>query len=122
MDERSPVGRDFEWRIGRLLIGATYVAVGLLSIGVALMAMDGISPLAGGPALDLAAVPAELRSLDPAGFLWLGLLAVIATPISRVMVAALGFARGGDRTMTLIALGVLLVVFIGIVVAQAGTA
>jgi hypothetical protein len=35
--------------IGRLLIAVTYVAVGLLTIGVVLMVADGISPLSVGP-------------------------------------------------------------------------
>ena len=42
-------GRTFEHRLGRLLIVVTYVAVGLLAIGVALLLLAGVSPLAGGP-------------------------------------------------------------------------
>ena len=51
--DRAPErGREFDRFIGRLLIAVTYVAVGLLSVGVVLMLAAGISPLAGGPPLD----------------------------------------------------------------------
>lgn len=117
MNERSVVGREFERRIGRLLITATYLAVALLGIGVVLMVVEGISPLDPGPTLDMGSLLASLAALEPAGFLWLGLLVVIATPISRVMAAGVGFARGGDRQMTIVAVGILLVVVVGIVAA-----
>ena len=45
----------------------TYVAVGLLVVGVVLMIADGISPLSGGPGLDLATLGSQLLALDPAG-------------------------------------------------------
>ena len=54
----------------------------------------GISPLAGGPPLDPGPPRRRTsRPLAPAAFLWLGILAVIATPLSRVVAAAVGFAR-----------------------------
>ena len=122
MSGRTETNRAFERRIGRLLIAVTYLAVTFLVIGVALMALDGISPLAGGPALDPGALVADLVALDPAGFLWLGLLTVIATPISRVIAAAIGFARVGDRMMVGVAVAILAVIALGIVLALAGSA
>ncbi len=100
--------------IGRLLIAVTYVAVGLLSVGVVLMIVDGISPLGGGPRLDIATVGAHLLAREPAAFLWLGLMAVIAAPIGRVIVAAVAFARDADWLMVGIALGILAVIAIGV--------
>jgi len=99
---------------GRLLIGVTYVSVVLLLIGVALMIKDGISPLDGGPGLDLAALGATLAALEPAGFLWLGLLVVIAAPICRVIVAGIAYARDADWLMVGISVAILLVIAIGI--------
>jgi uncharacterized membrane protein len=107
--------------IGRLLIAVTYIAVGLLVIGVALMVADGISPLSGGPSLDLDALGAELRALDPAGFLWLGLLVVIAAPIGRVIVAAVAYAREADWLMVGISIAILLVIAVGVASASAVT-
>jgi uncharacterized membrane protein len=106
-DEARPT---FERSLGRLLIGLTYVAVGLLAIGVALMAVHGISPLGGGPRFDASRLLADVAALAPAGFLWLGLLAIIAAPISRVAAAAIGYARDGDRAMVGIAVAILVVI------------
>ncbi len=103
-----------ERTIGRLLIGLTYVATGLLLVGVLLMLASGISPLSGGPRLDLASLPIDLATLTPSGFLWLGLLAVIATPIARVVAAAIAFARAGERGMVGVAVAILVVIGIAI--------
>jgi len=103
-----------EHRIGRLLIAMTYVAVGLLVVGVALMVADGISPLSSGPGLDLATLGGQLIALDPAAFLWLGLLVVVATPIGRVIVAGFAYARQADWLMVAIALGILAIIAIGV--------
>jgi uncharacterized membrane protein len=110
-----------ERRIGRLLTAITYVSVGLLTIGVGLLLGAGISPVAGGPGLDLAAIGSELVALDPAGFLWLGLLAVISAPISRVVLAASVYLRADDWQMVAVALGILAIIAIGIATAGAAT-
>jgi uncharacterized membrane protein len=107
MTIREARRRAFEARIGRWLIIVTYISVALLASGVVLMAVAGISPLDGGPAVDPAAIIAGITSLDPATFLWLGLLAVIATPVTRVIAAAMGFARTGEWMLVLAALGIL---------------
>ncbi len=119
-DRASERAQEFDRFIGRLLIAVTYVAVGLLSVGVVLLLAAGISPLAGGPPLDPGRVLADLGSLAPAAFLWLGILAVIAAPISRVIVATIGFARLGDRWMVGVSLGILAVIALGIVSGIAG--
>jgi uncharacterized membrane protein len=107
--------------IGRLLIAITYLSVVLLVVGVALMLAAGISPVAGGPGLDLTTLGAEVVALGPAGFLWLGLLAVIAAPISRVAFAAVAYARTGDWQMVGIAVGILVIIAAGIATAGAAT-
>jgi uncharacterized membrane protein len=103
-----------EYRIGRLLIAMTYIAVGLLVVGVVLMIKDGISPLSGGPGLDLATLGSQLVALDPAAFLWLGLLAVVAAPIGRVIVAGIAYALQADWLMVAIAIGILAIIAIGV--------
>ena len=100
--------------IGRLLIAVTYVAVGLLVIGVVLMIADAISPLSGGPPLDVATLGSQLLALEPAAFLWLGLLTVVAAPIGRVIVAAVAYARDADWLMVGISLAILAVIAIGV--------
>ena len=100
--------------IGRLLITVTYAAVGLLVVGVVLMLVDGISPLSGGPGLDLATLGSQLLALEPAALLWLGLLAVVAAPIGRVIVASVAYARDADWLMVGISLAILAVIAIGV--------
>jgi len=68
--------------------------------------------------------PAELRtlrgiiedafSLSGRGIIQLGLLLLIATPISRVAYLVYAFARQGDRLYSLIALVVLFLLFLGL--------
>lgn len=120
-DPGAERGREYDRIIGRLLIVFTYIAVGLLSVGVVLMLAAKISPLAGGPPLDPGRILTDLGALTPAAFLWLGILAVIVTPISRVVVAAIGFARLGDRWMVGTAVGILAVIALGIVSAVAAS-
>lgn len=111
----------FERALGRLLIGLTYVAVALLAIGVVLMTANGISPLSGGPRFDASRLPADLAAAAPAGFLWLGLLAIIAAPISRVVAAAIGYARTSDRAMVWVAIAILVVIAASIASAVVGS-
>jgi uncharacterized membrane protein len=103
-----------ERAIGRLLIGITCVSVVLMLIGVGLLIARGISPLSGGPALDLGRLPSELLALGPSGFIWLGLLAVIAAPIARVTVALFAYARDEDWLMVGVSTGILLVIAVAI--------
>jgi uncharacterized membrane protein len=110
-----------ERRIGRLLIATTYVSVGLLTVGVALLLAAGTSPLAGGPGLDPAAIGSQVLALDPAGFLWLGLVAVVSAPISRVVLAAVAYIRTEDWPMVAVAVGILAIIAIGIATAGAAT-
>ena len=96
--------------IGRLLIVVTYVSVGLLLVGVGLLMADGVSPLSGGPTFELGRVAGDVLKLDPAGFLWLGLLAIMAAPVARVTIALVSYARDGDRLMVAVSTGILLVI------------
>ncbi|HEX6869032.1 MAG TPA: DUF1634 domain-containing protein [Candidatus Limnocylindrales bacterium] len=116
---RQQAAREFERVIGRLLIVLTYVSVALLVIGVLLMVATGVSPLDGGPGFDPTELVAQVLALSPVGFLWLGLIAVIATPISRVVGAAIGFGRAGDRLLVAVAVGILIVIAVGVVTALA---
>lgn len=115
----TPVG--IETTIARILTLGTRLAVGALAIGSLLLVVGGISPLATGwPPLDLAALPADLLALRPEGFLWLGLLLVIATPLLRVGAATLGFAAAGERRMVGLGVAVLVVIALAVVAGVVG--
>ena len=104
-----------ERQIGRLIVRMTYLAVALLAVGVASMVATGISPLDAAPALDAAGLIAAIGELRPEGLLWLGLMAVIATPIIRVLAAAVAYARGGEWRMVAISIAILAVIATGVV-------
>lgn len=110
-----------EVQVARLLTLGTRLAIGLLAVGSLLLVAAGISPLAEDwPPLDVAAIPADIAALEPAGFLWLGLLATIATPLLRVGAATLGFAGAGERRMVALGIGVLVVIALAVTAGIAG--
>ncbi len=103
--------------VARILLYGTYVSVLLVAIGVVLMLAAGISPLDDAPPLDISAIPADIVALDPAGFLWLGLLAVIATPSARVIASLVGYAQGRDWQMVAVSVGILTVIATSVLLA-----
>ena len=106
-----------EHTIARLLTWGTYIGVAALAVGVILMLAAGISPLdPAWPPLDVRAIPADLLALRPAGYLWLGLLVVIATPPARVATALVGYVAVRDRAMALVSVGILVVIAAAVVV------
>jgi uncharacterized membrane protein len=107
-------GLQAERLIGRLLTAITYVSVALLVIGVLLLIAAGISPESGGPAIDPGRIVPDLAALRPAGFLWLGLVAVISAPVSRVAVALVTYVRNEDWLMVGVSTGILLVIAVAI--------
>jgi uncharacterized membrane protein len=101
----------------RILMVGTYVSVALVSIGVVLMLANGISPLDEAPPLDPSSIVADILSLEPAGFLWLGLLVIIATPSLRVVASLVGYADGRDWRMVAVSVGILAVIATSVVLA-----
>jgi uncharacterized membrane protein len=108
-----------EQSIGRLLTGGSYAAIVLLAIGFVLMLVNGLGPLSGGPTFDITMLPGDLLALRPAGFLWLGLIVVVATPASRVVASLVGYRRRGEWRMAVIAVLILLVILLSVVTATA---
>ncbi len=106
---------------GRLLIGFTYVAVGFLIGGVLGMALAGISPVTGGSSVDVMDIVAALAAFDPAALLLVGIVAVIAAPLARVIVAGLAYASDSDWRMVAVSIAILAIIAIGVVSALAAT-
>jgi uncharacterized membrane protein len=114
----EPGAPGLEQSIARLLTIGTYVSIGLLAIGVVLMAIGGIGPLSGGPPFDLGRLVPDLLALRPDGFLWLGLVAVVATPAARVVASLVGYARRDERPMAVVAALILLVIAASVALAK----
>lgn len=107
----SPSALALDVAVGRLLRRGTVTAVLILAVGVALMAATAVSPTDKPfPPFDLARIPSDILALRPQGFLWLGLIAVMLTPISRVVASLAGYLRTAERTMVLISLAILAVI------------
>jgi uncharacterized membrane protein len=109
---------DLERSIARLLTLGTYASIGLLVVGFVLMLADGIGPLSGGPAFDPSALVPDLVALRPAGFLWLGVIAAVATPAGRVFASLVGYVRRGERVMALVAVLILVVIALSLALAR----
>jgi uncharacterized membrane protein len=107
--------------IARLLAVAIVLSVAILGIGVLLMLLDGRSALETSvPAFDPGRLPGDVLALRPEGFVWLGLLAVVATPASRVLASLVGYLRTGDRRMAVIAAAILSVIAASVAVGLIG--
>jgi len=115
---QEPDTRGLEQSIARLLSLGTYLSIVLLACGVVLMAIAGISPLAGAPEFDIARLIPDLLAVRPEGFLWLGLTAVVATPASRVIASLVGYGRRGERAMVAVAALILAVIAASVALAR----
>jgi uncharacterized membrane protein len=113
-------GTEFELVLARMLNLGALMSVLLLAVGVGLMAVEGRSPLDGEQlALDVGRIPSDIVAMRAEGFLWLGLLFVIATPAARVVASLAGFAANRERGMALIALAILGVIASGVALSVA---
>jgi uncharacterized membrane protein len=106
---------NLEVALAHVLQLGTYLSIGLVGLGTVLLLAGGASPTAGGPPLSVSTLLADLAALRPPGFLWLGILGVLSTPVLRVVRALIGFWRRGERTMAIVALAVLVVVTVGVI-------
>ncbi len=116
---RNEAAYALETIVARLLIVGTWLAMGLVLVGVVLMLLDGMDPMAHGavPPFDLSRIPAELAALRPEGFLWAGIVLIICLPIGRVIVAGVGYVAVRDWRLALVSVAVFLVVLASIVAA-----
>ena len=81
-------GGRLEHRIARILSVGSVASIVLLVAGTGPPLAAGGSPLdASWPPFEPASLPADLLALQPAAFLYLGLIVAIATPLLRVGVA-----------------------------------
>jgi len=109
-----------ELRIARTLLVGAVVGIVLITVGVVLMAVNGIDPLQETfPPFEVARVIPDMLALRPEGFLWAGIVIIIATPIARVVGELVTFAIHRDATMAAVALLVLAVIALSVVAALA---
>jgi uncharacterized membrane protein len=106
---------DLESGIARLLTVGTYASVAFLAIGVVAMAIAGRSPRDASPDLDPGRLLGDVVALRPEGFLWLGLILVIATPSARVAASLVGYLRRGERAMAAVSAAILGIIVLSVI-------
>jgi uncharacterized membrane protein len=94
------VMEPIERMVSRVLRSGIVIAVALMAVGLALSVVD----QEGMPShvVPLADIPPLLGELDPAAYLSLGLIVLIATPFVRVLGSVVAFARERDGRYALI--------------------
>jgi uncharacterized membrane protein len=108
---------DLDHAIARLLTLGTYASVALLAVGVLLMLARRISPLGGPPSFEPSLLLDDLVSFRPAAYIWLGLVAVVATPAARVVASLVGYVRRRERSMAIVAVLILVVIALSVALA-----
>ena len=112
--------RTIEARLARVLSRGSALAVGLLSVGIVLMLAHGLSPLDVPPALAVGRLVDDLVTLHPAGYLWLGAIAVLSLPIVRLIVAVAAFWTAGERPRAAIGVATMAVIAAGVILGLGG--
>ena len=111
--------------VARILVAGTYLAIGLILVGVALMLASGIDPLAHGaiPPFDLPAIPAEILAGTPADRIHLGRYRSRSwpSPSDASSWPAPASSRPASARLALVSALVVLVVALSIVAAAAGS-
>lgn len=102
--------------VERLLLVAIGVSVALMLAGTVLGLAAGDSP---SHVLTVSSVPGALVRLEPAAYLSLGLIVLIATPFVRVAGSLAVFALEWDRRYVLVTAAVLAVMCVSVVLGMA---
>lgn len=103
--------------VERLLLAAIGVCVVLMLAGTAMGLAAGDGPPH--EVLAVSSVPGALARLEPAAYLSLGLIALIATPFVRVAGSLVVFALERDRRYVLVAGAVLAIMLVSVVLGRA---
>ncbi len=103
---------DLKSVIQKLLVIGVLLSSALMLIGFILGIVQGVVVPSQVP--NITAVPAEVLALHPIGFMALGLLVLIATPIVRVFFSVWGFLYEHDWRYALVTLIVFIIVLTSI--------
>lgn len=114
------MARALESQIARLLTVGTYASITCVALGVVALLAAGTSPFDTAPGLDLGRLGGDIVGLRPEGFLWLGILGLVATPAARVVAALVGYLSSGERLMIGVSVLILVVIAIGVAAGVSG--
>jgi uncharacterized membrane protein len=105
-----------ERTVNRVLVVGVTVSVALMAAGLILGAVDEQGMPSG--VVPLVELPSLVGALDPAAFLSLGLIVLIATPFVRVAGSIVAFALEHDRRYVLVTAVVLVVMCLSVVLGK----
>jgi len=105
---------DLYKAIGNSLRAGVMLACLLCAVGLVLWAAAGYPAQKSISASDIASVFQLATSANFTGVVYLGIIVLIATPVFRVIVSAIGFSVEKDRQYLIISLAVLGMLLIGI--------
>jgi uncharacterized membrane protein len=103
---------------GGLVVSLVILVAALLAYALLHPDVSVAQAVTSNPILQFLQLPGLLSGLargDPAAYLTLGLIALVVTPILRVLTGVYYFARGGERGMQAITLIVLVLLVFGLV-------
>lgn len=112
----------FRTVVSAVLIVGVVISAALIGVGfVAALAVGWQGSLLGvapetAATTDFSNLPGRLTGFEPAAIVQLGLVTLLATPVTRVAASVVGFALEGDRLYTAITLAVLLILLTSIFV------
>ncbi len=106
-----------ERTVSRILLVGIAVSVALMATGLLLGAVDEEGMPSG--VVPLAELPSRLAALDPAAYLSLGLIVLVATPFVRVAGSMVVFARQRDRRYVLVTAVVFVVMCLSVALGKA---
>jgi uncharacterized membrane protein len=104
--------------VGVILGAGMYTTVALYLIGLVLLFAkgDSVPDVSRQYFNSLSSFFSELLSLEPRAFLYLGTIALILTPVSRVLISIAAFWRERDRKFVFVTAFVFLVILAGVIV------
>ena len=114
----QPADTGLERSIGRVLSIGIYLSIALLAIGFVVLIASGGEPRTADPGFDPSRLLGDLIAGRAIGFVWLGLVAVVATPSLRVAASFVGYLRRGERDMAIVAALILVVIASSVIVAR----
>lgn len=115
-DDRAALG--VESAVGWLLLAGTVVGVACLAVGVVLMAGSGISPTVETyPDFEAGRLVPDLLALRPEGFLWLGIVILVGTPVARIIGELVAFGIRRDRLMVAVSAAILGIIGLSVALA-----
>ncbi len=115
--EERGVPQGLQGLVSRALRGGTVLAVILVIIGMILVAFrGGPNLMTPSTTFSLVGLVSGVAHLAPFDFLLLGLLVLVLTPVSRVVISVALFSASGDRQFMWLTITVLTVLVLSVVV------